>query len=132
MMKGFLARIGGILAIVSLTVLPLAGCGSSTLSGIDILTVESLEISIGIKILLVVAMFCAIGALIVKSQASFLASGLVGLGSLLASYLILRQEFSNIIEMKMGGYLSVIGFIFILGEGLLPRNSQITDEGDTS
>ena len=31
--KGLLSKIGGLLAVISLTVLPLTGCGSYTISG---------------------------------------------------------------------------------------------------
>ena len=122
--KGVLSKAGGILAIISLTVLPLAGCGNSTVSGIEVLTTE--DVSIGVKLLLIVSVLCAIGALFGKTRVVFLTLGLVGLGSLITSYVILRQEYYNMIEMKTGGYLSIISFILILGDGFISSQNNST------
>lgn len=128
--KGLLSKIGGLLAVISLTVLPLAGCGNYTLSGVEVLTSDNF--STGIKILLMISVLCAVGGLFSKSKAAFLVLGFAGLGSLLASYLVLRKELYGNIEMKTGGYLSVIGFILILGDGFITDSRKMTNGNDTS
>ena len=131
--KGLLSKIGGLLAVISLTVLPLTGCGSYTISGIDLLTMKDLKDSIrlAVPIPLIAAILCAIIALFARSKTVLLTSGLVGLGGLLASYLIVKLN-SNMGEMKMGGYFAIIGFLLIMGDAYLPSNSKAPNDEDTS
>jgi len=84
----------------------------------------------GIKVFVLISSICAIGALFARGKGFLLGLGIVGLGCLLAGYLILRQNSSGLLEMKMGGYFSIIGFLLILGDAFLPGKPKVVDEGD--
>ena len=125
MAKGLLARIGGIIAVVSLTVLPLASCGGSSISGVEMLTTEGLNLEI--KAFLAISILCAIAAFFARSRLGIWIVGLVGLGSIIASYLLFREEWN--VELETGGYLSVIGFVLILSENFLLSYASNSEEG---
>ena len=122
--NGLLARIGGIVALISLTVLPLASCGGSSISGVEMLTTEGLNIEI--KVFLLISIICALVAIIVYSKSWIWIVGFVGLGSLISSYLIFREEWN--VELETGGYLSVIGFIMILSDIFIVDNVSYSDD----
>lgn len=85
--KQMLVRIGAIIVLISLLILPLVSCGEVTVTGLDML---QSEMSVGLKILLLIAISCAGLSLFLRNPSYCLASGLVGLASFIALALWIR------------------------------------------
>ncbi|MBU2609620.1 MAG: hypothetical protein KJ606_01550 [Chloroflexi bacterium] len=135
--KGFASKIGGLLSLVSLLALPLflKGCSNSSLSGFDILMDEDIigyKISLGAKVFLIIAIVCAIGSLLVKSKWEYLGVGFSGLVFWLNAYETIRSSTKNFVELAIGGYIAFIGFILVIGEGLVSARQKADHEEDTS
>ena len=109
-------KLGGLVVLVCFLFLPVAGCGSVTISGFDLFKMK--DISATVKIFAGIAMLCAAVVLFLpnKSLVFFIAIG--GIISLVIAYLIAKGKMSsgndfgvtNAIDLKSGSYLSIIGF----------------------
>lgn len=115
--KGMLSKIGGVLALVALLFLPLGGCGGASLSGFDVLS--SGKVGAGIKFMLLISAGCAVAAFFLKKAPALFSTGGGGIAGLIAGFVIARQSFP--IEMRVGAYLSMLGFILVLAEGFMAR-----------
>ncbi len=115
------AKLGGTLALVSIFFLPLGGCGDATFTGLEVFKTN--EVSAGIKMLLFVSIACGVGAYVVTRSWGFFIIGGGGISSLLMAFTIARQDIP--IDFKVGGYLTILGFSFVLFEGLRAKSSNL-------
>jgi hypothetical protein len=122
----WLAKMGGIVAIAAILFLPMAGCGSYAVTGIDIL--ESKGIGVIDKMFLVISLICAASAIFLKAAIPILASGIVGLIALAISYLIAKNAALVPIELKSGAYFAIVSFIIILISGFLQLGTNVFGE----
>jgi len=89
-------------------------------------------IKIAVLAPLVVSVLFAIIALFFRTKVELLASGVAGMVFFLASYLILKANAIRVImDMKAGGYLSVIGFLLIIGDAFLSTGTKASEDEDT-
>lgn len=117
MKNAHIIKLGGMLAIVCFLFLPVAGCGSMTITGIDLVKMKDIDASV--KLFAVLAMLCAIAIIILPDKTLAFFSAIGGLISLLIAFLIMKGKMSsgndfgmsNAIELKSGSYLSMLGFI---------------------
>jgi hypothetical protein len=119
----WLVKMGGIVAIAAILFLPMAGCGSQTVSGIDIF--KSKDIGVIAKMFLVISLLCAASAIFLKAAIPILASGVVGLVTLIISYLIAKSTAPVSIELKVGAYFALISFMIILISGFVLLGTDI-------
>ena len=109
-------KLGGLVVLVCFLFLPVAGCGSMTISGIDLFKMN--DISATVKIFAGLAMLCAVAILFLPDKSLIFFSAIGGLISLIVAYLIAKGKMSsgdnlgmsNAIDLKSGSYLSMIGF----------------------
>jgi hypothetical protein len=118
-----MAKMGGMVAIASILFLPLAGCGSHTVTGIDMF--KSKDIGVIDKMFLIISLICAASAIFLKAAIPILASGVVGLVTLIISYLIAKSAASVSIELKVGAYFALVSFMIILISGFLLLGTKI-------
>ena len=129
-------KLAGILALISMLFLPLAGCGTITFSGLDIIKSDDTDSTI--KILLIAAIVAGILVIVLKSKGKIFLSSIVGIVLLVISYIYMKSNLnpkddvigglndlstsgnnlfgmdaSDIIELKAGSYLAVISFLVV-------------------
>jgi len=117
MKNAHLIKLGGMLAIVCFLFLPVAGCGSMTITGIDLIKMKDIDASV--KLFAVLAMLCAVAIIFLPDKTLAFFSAVGGLISLLIAYLVMKGKMSsgddfgmsNAIELKSGSYLSMLGFL---------------------
>lgn len=76
MTRNNFARLGGLIALVSVLILPLASCGEVRLRGADILSMETRP---GVKLLVVMAGLAAVLAIFIVNRWAQLLFGLIGI-----------------------------------------------------
>jgi hypothetical protein len=119
--KGMLTRIGGGLALICLMFLPLGGCFNKTFSGSDLLSHSS--VPGGVKLLLIISILSAFCAFFLNAAIQCFISGGVGMTGLIGVYTLLSQKYPDV-ELKIGGYLAMIGFGLILVEGFILQKKE--------
>jgi len=119
----WLVKMGGIVAIAAILFLPMAGCGLHTVTGIAIF--QSNGIGVMVKMFLAVSLICAVSAIFLKTAMPILTSGVVGLGTLIISYLIAKSAASVSIELKAGAYFAIVSFMIIVISGLILSGTKI-------
>jgi len=125
-------KLAGILALISMLFLPMAGCGTLTFSGLDI--IKNNDTDGTIRILLIAAIVAAVLVIILKSRPQIIFASIVGIVLLVIAYIYMKSnlkpkgdlggELNNfnlgdlnnlsggdIIELKSGSYLAVISFL---------------------
>jgi hypothetical protein len=111
-----LARIGGIVAALSLIFLPLASCGDAQLTGIDIFQAEGSE---GHKAILFVALAAAVLAVFIIQRWAHLVFGGVGIAAVLVEYLSSLNDPERTVQLREGAWLALIGFLLVFAAGWL-------------
>ena len=109
-------KLGGLVVLVCFLFLPVAGCGSVTISGFDLFKMK--DISATVKIFAGIAMLCAAVILFLPNKSLIFFTAIGGIISLVIAYLIAKGKMSsgndfgmsNAIDLKSGSYLSLIGF----------------------
>ena len=113
-------RGGAGLALVALLFLPLGGCHGAGMTGIEAL--GSHDITGGVKFLLFICIACAGLGLLAYSAGLCFATGAGGIASLLIAYTVIRQNVP--IDLMIGSYLAILGFIGLVGEGTRQASSN--------
>jgi len=124
MKKGILSKIGGGLAIFSMLFLPLGGCQGVGVNGLNL--IADGDIGVDIKFMLIIALAGAAVAFFVKATGLYFASGGGGLGALLIGYVIAYSQFP--IQLMIGSYLAIGGFLLILADGVIAVNERETPQ----
>ena len=109
-------KLGGLVVLVCFLFLPIAGCGSMTISGFDLFKMK--DISATVKIFAGLAMLCAAVVVFLPDKSLVFFSAIGGIITLIIAYLIAKGKMSsgddlgmsNAIDLKSGSYLSLIGF----------------------
>lgn len=112
-----LARLGGVIATLSLIFLPLASCGDAQLTGIDIFQAEG---STGHKAILFVTLAAAVLSIFIMQKWGHLVLGGVGLVAIAVEYFSSLNDPERTIQLREGAFLALLGFAFVFAAGLLP------------
>lgn len=118
-----LARIGGVIATLSLIFLPLASCGDAQLTGIDIFQAEG---STGHKAILFVTLVAAVLSIFIMQKWGHLLLGGIGLAAIGLEYLSSLNDPERTIQLREGAFLALLGFAFVFAAGLLPGAQPTT------
>lgn len=111
-----MGRLGGLLAALSLLLLPLASCGDAQLTGIDIFRAEG---SSGHKAILFIALAAAVLAIFLVQHRAQIVLGLVGLAAIAVEFLFTIDDPERTIQLREGAYLAGLGFLLVLLAGWL-------------
>jgi hypothetical protein len=117
-----LARLGGLVAFLSLLFLPLASCGDAQFTGTELLfTVEEHYIHRGI---LLIALVAAGFAVVVAKARTQLFAGIVGILAIGLEWFSAAQDEAGTIQLLHGSYLALVGFVLVLAAGLMGRKEK--------
>lgn len=140
MKNAYIIKLAGMLAMVSFIFFPVAGCGSYTINGIDLIKMDDVDNSV--KVVAVLGMLCAVGVILFQDKLQAFYSAIAGMVLLVIAYLIVKSKMhsgmSDAIELKPGAYLTMLGFIIaavvskskneILGDQLSNDSEQNKDK----
>jgi len=115
------ARLGGVIALISVLILPLASCGDVRLRGADILFMETRP---GVKSLVVAAAVAAVLAIFMVNRWAQLLIGLIGMAEFIYVAGGLWVDRSPATQVRSGSFLALIGFVMIFLAGLLARREK--------
>jgi hypothetical protein len=115
------ARLGGVIALISVLILPLASCGDVRLRGADILFMETRP---GVKSLVVAAAVAAVLAIFIVNRWAQLLIGLIGMAEFIYVAGGLWVDRSPATQVRSGSFLALIGFVMIFLAGLLARREK--------
>lgn len=109
-------KLSGILAVICLMFMPVAGCKGSdagNVSGLDILT-KSQDLNIAVKIFFIFSILAAVVVFFMKKYLHLAIVAFSGIASLLISFFIAtaKSEYS-IVELKVGSYLAIVVYLAI-------------------
>jgi hypothetical protein len=111
-----LARLGGVIATLSLIFLPLASCGDAQLTGIDIFQAEG---STGHKALLFITLVAAVLSIVIMQKWAHLVFGGIGIVAIALEYVSSINDPERTIQLREGAFLALLGFAFVFVAGLL-------------
>jgi fucose 4-O-acetylase-like acetyltransferase len=128
-----LIKLAGLLVIVSFLFLPVAGCSSLTINGIDLIKMNDLNPAY--KLLIGLAMICALVLIFSQDKQLSFISSIGGVIALFLAYILAKKDIDmhksfnilNVLELRIGSYLSFFGFIFSLVLSLL-KNELFSNE----
>ena len=112
-----LARIGGVIATLSLLVLPLASCGTAELSGTDLLF--EVEDNWGHRVIFFIALAAGILANVFMTRAAHVGLGAAGLLMIVIEYAFSIGDPENTVRLLPGAYAAALGFGMVLAAGLM-------------
>lgn len=116
-----LARLGGVIATLSLIFLPLASCGEAQLTGIDIFQAEG---SSGHKAILFVTLAAAVLSIFIMQKLAHIVLGGTGLVAIAIEYFFTLDDPERTIQLREGAFLALLGFALVLAAGLLPGSQS--------
>lgn len=111
-----LARLGGVVATLSLIFLPLASCGDAQLTGIDIFQAEGNN---GHKAILFVTLAAAVLSIFILEKWAHLILGGTGLVAIAVEYFFTLDDAERTIQLREGAFLALLGFALVFAAGLL-------------
>lgn len=115
MQKSTLSRIGALIALFALLVLPLASCGSGDITGPGLFKLDGAELH---KILVLVAVGAAAMAVFYVSRNAQIGLGGLGLGALAVAALMVVQDGNADTAVRYGTWVAAVGFLLVLIAGL--------------
>jgi hypothetical protein len=115
MQKSTLSRIGALIALFALLVLPLASCGSGDITGPGLFKLDGAELH---KILVLVAVGAAAMAVFYVSRNAQIGLGGLGLGALAVAALMVVQDGNADTAVRYGTWVAAGGFLLVLIAGL--------------
>lgn len=121
MEKSTLSRIGALIALVALMVLPLASCGTGDITGPGLFKLEGAELH---KILVLVAVVAAALAVFYVSRNAQIGLGGLGLGALAVAALMVVQDGNADTAVRYGTWVAAAGFLLVLVAGLTTPESR--------
>ncbi len=115
MEKTTLSRLGSLIALFALMVLPLASCGDGEITGPGLFRMDGAELH---KILVAVAAISAALGLFYVSRNAQIGLGGLGLAALAVSALMVVQDGSADTQVRYGTWVAAAGFMLALVAGL--------------
>ncbi len=115
MEKSTLSRLGSLIALFALMVLPLASCGDGEITGPGLFRMDGAELH---KILVAVAAISAALGLFYVSRNAQIGLGGLGLAALAVSALMVVQDGSADTQVRYGTWVAAAGFMLALVAGL--------------
>lgn len=115
MEKSTLSRIGALIALFALLVLPLASCGSGDITGPGLFTLDGAELH---KILVLVAVLSAALAVFYVTRNAQIGLGGAGLAALAVAALMVVQDGNADTAIRYGTWVAAVGFLLVLIAGL--------------
>jgi hypothetical protein len=109
-------KLAGIFTLICFLFLPVAGCGSMTISGFDLMKMK--DVSTSVKLFAGLAMLFATAIIFIPDKTLLFFCAIGGFISLIIAYLVAKGKLSSgndfgisdAIDLKSGSYLSMIGF----------------------
>ena len=117
-----LVKIGAIISLISLTLLPIGGCANTSFNGLQVLS--SSEIPFLIKFFLFLSIAGAVFSFFAKKEKLQLISGIISAIALLIAYFS-GGNYMKMITIKVGFYTSFIGFLIIIFGGLPEEKRKV-------
>lgn len=111
-----LARLGGVIAALSLIFLPLASCGDAQLTGIDIFQAEG---GGGHKVVLFIALAAAILSVVIMQRWAQMILGATGIATIVLEYINTLNDPERTVQLLGGAFLALLGFVLVLVAGLM-------------
>jgi hypothetical protein len=119
-------KLGGVLAVLFLLFLPVAGCqgtNSANINGIDIIKGKNMDIAI--RIFFILSLICGVVLFLFKKPMQLSIMAIAGIVTFLASYFIAKSKAGmDIMEMKVGAYLALLVYAGIAVIGFIKSASQ--------
>lgn len=115
MEKSTLSRLGSLIALFALMVLPLASCGTGEITGPGLFTLDGAELH---KILVLVAMAAAALGIFYVTRNAQIGLGGLGLGALAIAALMVVQDGNADTAVRYGTWVAAAGFMLMLIAGL--------------
>jgi len=115
MEKTTLSRLGSLIVLFALMVLPLASCGDGEITGPGLFRMDGAELH---KILVAVAAISAALGLFYVSRNAQIGLGGLGLATLAVSALMVVQDGSADTQVRYGTWVAAAGFMLALVAGL--------------
>jgi len=115
MEKTTLSRLGSLIALFALMVLPLASCGDGEITGPGLFRMDGAELH---KILVAVAAICAALGLFYVTRNAQIGLGGLGLGALAIAALMVVQDGNAETAVRYGTWVAAAGFMLVLIAGL--------------
>jgi hypothetical protein len=117
--RNTLGRIGGLVALLSLFLLPLASCGTTRITGTDLLF--DVNGNLGHKAVLVIALLAAAVAVLITTRSAQVGAGIAGLLAIGVEYFFTQDDSSGAIRLLDGSYVAMAGFLLVLVSGLMQK-----------
>lgn len=115
MEKSTLSRLGSLIALFALMVLPLASCGDGEITGPGLFRMDGAELH---KILVAVAAISAALGLFYVTRNAQIGLGGLGLAALAVSALMVVQDGNADTQVRYGTWVAAAGFMLALVAGL--------------
>lgn len=115
MEKTTLSRLGSLIALFALMVLPLASCGDGEITGPGLFRMDGAELH---KILVATAAICAALGLFYVTRNAQIGLGGLGLAALAVSALMVVQDGNADTAVRYGTWVAAAGFMLTLIAGL--------------
>ncbi|UYN89242.1 MAG: hypothetical protein KIT08_09095 [Anaerolineales bacterium] len=115
MEKTTLSRLGSLIALFALMVLPLASCGDGEITGPGLFRMDGAELH---KILVAVAAVCAALGLFYVTRNAQIGLGGLGLAALAIAALMVVQDDNADTQVRYGTWVAAAGFLLTLIAGL--------------
>ncbi len=113
--KGVLAKVGAMVAILGLLILPLGSCQGQNFTGVDVFKTENIELSI--QMFFSFSLIFAVVALFISGKVLCSLVGGGGIVSFFISYFIANQD--GMINLEIGAYFAIVGFVLVILDGFL-------------
>lgn len=109
-------KLSGILAVIFLLFMPVAGCkgtDAGNISGLDLLT-KSKDLDIIVKIFFILSLLCAVVLFFMKKYIHLAIVAFSGIVTFLISFIVAsgKSDF-KVIELKAGAYLAILVYLAI-------------------
>lgn len=100
---------GAVIAILSILFLPVVGCGDENLTGVDLVQLQ--EVGLDTKIFTIAAILSGLFVLVSRNPITKGIGALCGALALIIAFLLARYGY-EFIELKLGAYIAIIGYVF--------------------
>ena len=104
-----ISRILSFISILSILLLPIAGCGNDKVTGSEVIISD--EVAIEIKLFLIISVICGLLILFLKKYTHAIIVSALGAITLLVSYFIAKDKVLGNLDLKVGAFVAIIGYV---------------------